>query len=55
MFSTFKDCKIIIEKQQGRQVKFLHTDNGLAFCFDEFNTLCKKEGIFKHRKVHHTQ
>ena len=44
----------MIEKQTGRQVKCLHTNNGLEFCFDEFNTLCKKEGIVRHRIVRHT-
>ena len=32
----------------------LCTDNGLEFCFDEFNTLCKKEGIVRHCTVCHT-
>ena len=54
VFSTFKDWKIMIEKQIGRQVKRLHTDNGLEFCFDEFNSLYKKEGIVRHRIVRHT-
>ena len=45
VFSTFKDWKTMIEKQIGRQVKCLRIDNGLEFCSDEFNTLCKKEGI----------
>ena len=44
----------MIEKQIGRQVKCLRTDNGLEFCFDEFNTLYKKEGIVRHRIVRHT-
>ena len=35
-------------------MKCLRTDNGLEFCSDEFNTLCKKEGIVRHRTVHHT-
>ena len=43
----------MIEKQTGRQVKCLRTDNGLKFCYDEFNTLCKKEGIVRHRTVCH--
>ena len=30
-------------------MKCLRTDNGLEFCSDEFNTLCKKEGIVRHR------
>ena len=44
----------MIEKQTGRQVKCLRTDNGLEFCSDEFNIVCKKEGIARHRTVHHT-
>ena len=35
-------------------MKCLHTDNGLEFCSDGFITLCKKEGIVRHRTVHHT-
>ena len=54
VFSTFKDWKTMIETQTGRQVKCLCTDNGLKFCYDEFNTLCKKEGIVRHRIVLHT-
>ena len=53
VFSTFKDWKIMIEKQTRRQVKCLRTNNGLEFCSDEFNTLCKKEGIVRHRTVRH--
>ena len=54
VFSTFKDWKTMTEKQIGRQVKCLYTDKGLEFCFDEFNTLCKKERIVRHRTDHHT-
>ena len=54
MFSTFKDIKTMIEKQTRRQVKCLRFDNGLEFCSDEFNTFFKKEGIVRHRTVHHT-
>ena len=32
----------------------LRTDNGLEFFFDEFHTLCKKEGIVRHCTVFHT-
>ena len=41
----------MIEKQTGRQVKCLCTGNELEFCSDEFNTLCKKERIVRHRIV----
>ena len=54
VFSKFKDCKTMIEKQTWRHVKCLHTDNGLEFCYDEFNTLFKKDGIVRHCIVRHT-
>ena len=54
VFSTFKDWKKMIEKKTGRQVKCLHTNNGLEFCSDEFNTFFKKEGIVRHHTVCHT-
>ncbi|KAG8485645.1 hypothetical protein CXB51_018863 [Gossypium anomalum] len=28
-----------------KQIKYLRTDNGIEFCFDEFNKLCKSEGL----------
>ncbi|KAG8473472.1 hypothetical protein CXB51_035785 [Gossypium anomalum] len=54
VFSTFKSWKIIIEKQTGKQIKCLRTDNGFKFCSDEFNRLCKSEGIVRHLTVRHT-
>ena len=44
----------MIEKQSGRQVKCLRTDNGLEFCSDEFNAFYKKKGIIRHHTVNHT-
>ncbi|KAG8493847.1 hypothetical protein CXB51_011132 [Gossypium anomalum] len=41
VFSAFKSWKIMIEKQTGKQIKYLRTDNGLEFCSDEFNRLKK--------------
>ena len=43
----------MIKKKKGRQVKCIRTDNGLDFCCNEFNTLCKKEGIVRHRTFRH--
>ncbi|KAG8473315.1 hypothetical protein CXB51_035399 [Gossypium anomalum] len=54
VFSTFKSWKTMIEKQTGKQIKYLRTYNGLDFYFDEFNKLCKLEGIVRHLTVHHT-
>ncbi|KAG8491329.1 hypothetical protein CXB51_014498 [Gossypium anomalum] len=38
----------------GKQIKYLHTDNGLEFCSNEFNRLCKLEGIVGHLTVYYT-
>ncbi|KAG8503958.1 hypothetical protein CXB51_002230 [Gossypium anomalum] len=45
VFFAFKSWKIMIEKQTGKQIKYLRTENDLEFYFDEFNRLCKSEGI----------
>ena len=54
VFSTYKSWKIMIEKQMGKKIKYLRTDNNLEFCSDEFNRLCKLEGIVRHLTVCHT-
>ncbi|KAG8490688.1 hypothetical protein CXB51_013811 [Gossypium anomalum] len=41
-------------RETGKQIKYLHTDNGLEFYFDEFNRLCKSEGIMRHLTIRHT-
>ncbi|KAG8478019.1 hypothetical protein CXB51_027833 [Gossypium anomalum] len=41
-------------RKVGKQIKYLRTDNGLEFCSDEFNRLCKSEGIMRHLTVRHT-
>ena len=51
---TFKEWKTMIEKQTGKQVKYLRTDNSLEFCSNEFNALCNLEGIVRHLIVRHT-
>ena len=54
VFSTFRNWKVMIEKQSGREIKYLRTDNGLEFCSEDFNAYCRKEGITRHRTVVHT-
>ncbi|KAG8480261.1 hypothetical protein CXB51_024850 [Gossypium anomalum] len=41
-------------RKTGKQIKYLRTDNGLEFCSDEFNRLCKSEGIVRYLTVRHT-
>ncbi|GJU39486.1 retrovirus-related pol polyprotein from transposon TNT 1-94 [Tanacetum coccineum] len=47
-FSKFKEWKQLVENQTGRKLKKLRTDNGLEFCNQEFNNLCKESGIARH-------
>ncbi|GKD75975.1 retrotransposon protein, putative, ty1-copia subclass [Tanacetum coccineum] len=47
-FSKFKEWKQLVENQTGRKLKKLRTDNGLEFCNQEFNNLCKESGITRH-------
>ncbi|KAG8496761.1 hypothetical protein CXB51_007827 [Gossypium anomalum] len=54
VFFTFKSSKTTIEKKKGKQIKYLCTDNGLEFCSNEFNRLCKSEEIVRHLTVRHT-
>ncbi|KAG8471889.1 hypothetical protein CXB51_036391 [Gossypium anomalum] len=54
VFFVFKYWKTMIGKQRGKQIKYLHTDNGLEFCSNEFNKMCKSEGIVRHFIVRHT-
>ncbi|GJS53995.1 retrovirus-related pol polyprotein from transposon TNT 1-94 [Tanacetum coccineum] len=50
-FSKFKEWKQLVENQTGRKLKKLQTDNGLEFCNQEFNNLCKESGIERYLTV----
>ncbi|GJR16644.1 retrovirus-related pol polyprotein from transposon TNT 1-94 [Tanacetum coccineum] len=50
-FSKFKEWKQLVENQTGRKLKKLRMDNGLEFCNQEFNNLCKESGIARHLTV----
>ena len=54
VFTTFKQWKALVEKQTGRKIKRLRTDNGLEFCQGDFNEFCKNEGIVRHLTVRGT-
>ncbi|KAG8472701.1 hypothetical protein CXB51_034566 [Gossypium anomalum] len=41
-------------RKTGKKIKYLRTNNGLEFCSNEFNRLCKSEGIVRHLTVCHT-
>lgn len=54
VFNKFKDWKTLVETQTNRKIKYLRTDNGLEFCSEDFNKLCKENGITRHKTVRHT-
>ncbi|XP_077221004.1 uncharacterized protein LOC143854779 [Tasmannia lanceolata] len=54
VFSTFKQWKTMIEKQTGKKVKCLRTDNGGEYKSSEFIEICKGEGIIVEEGKHDT-
>nr|GEX81879.1 retrovirus-related Pol polyprotein from transposon TNT 1-94 [Tanacetum cinerariifolium] len=51
VFPTFKEWKVLIENQTGMKIKKLRIDNGLEFCGEIFNVLCRKYGIGRHHTL----
>ena len=52
--SSFKEWNVMVEKQTEKKVKKLHTDNGMEFCSEEFNSYCKSKGMVRHYTVPYT-
>ncbi|KAG7301017.1 hypothetical protein JYU34_015390 [Plutella xylostella] len=45
VFKYFKEFKSLVEKQTGKEIKILRTDNGGEFCSKELNDFLKDAGI----------
>ncbi|KAJ9558432.1 hypothetical protein OSB04_013046 [Centaurea solstitialis] len=54
VLSVFLTWKNMIEKQTGRKIKVLRTDNGGEYTSDPFQEVCRKEGIVRHFTVPRT-
>ena len=54
MFQAFKEFKIFVEKQTGRNIKSIQTDNGREYVNREFDEFLKKNGIAHRLTVTHT-
>ena len=44
-FSKFCEFKALVEKESGKQVNALRSNNGGEYISNEFKDLCRKEGI----------
>ncbi|KAJ4715305.1 Retrovirus-related Pol polyprotein from transposon TNT 1-94 [Melia azedarach] len=53
-FKNFRHWKALVENQTGKKIKRLRTDNGLEFCWYEFDEFYKNEGIARHHTVRDT-
>ncbi|KAJ4713974.1 Retrovirus-related Pol polyprotein from transposon TNT 1-94 [Melia azedarach] len=53
-FKNFRQWKALVENQTGKKIKRLRTDNGLEFCWSEFDEFYKNEGIARHYTVRDT-
>jgi transposase InsO family protein len=49
VFTIFKQFIAMVEKNSGRSIKCLITDNGCEYTSMEFNKYCKEEGIEEHK------
>ena len=52
-FSKFCEFKALVEKESGKQVKALRSDNGGEDISNEFKNFCRKEGIRRELIVPH--
>ncbi|KAJ4718466.1 Retrovirus-related Pol polyprotein from transposon TNT 1-94 [Melia azedarach] len=53
-FKNFRQWKALVENQTEKKIKRLRTNNGLEFCWSEFDEFCKNEGIARHHTVRDT-
>ena len=51
VFSTFKNWKVMVEKQYNKQVKILRTDNGGEYCSKDIELFLQKEGIIHQKTI----
>ena len=46
--AKFKEWKEAVESHTEKRIKCLRTDNGLEYCNNQFDELCRKSGIKRH-------
>ena len=51
VFSRFQEFKALVEKQTGRKIRVLRSDNGGEYTSNDFKDFCAREGIKRELKV----
>ena len=51
LFEKFKNWKATVERQTGKNLKYMRTDNGGEFTSKEFEEFCAQEGITRHFSI----
>jgi transposase InsO family protein len=54
VFTVFKHFRALVEKNIGRSIKCLRTDNGGELSSMEFENYCKEFGINRHKTTAYT-
>ncbi|CAA7014375.1 unnamed protein product [Microthlaspi erraticum] len=53
-YQNFADWKVLVENQTGKKLKCLRTDNGLEFCNQQYDKLCRESGVKRHKTCLYT-
>ncbi|XP_020582332.1 uncharacterized protein LOC110025962 [Phalaenopsis equestris] len=53
-FQRFRDWLTVTENKMETKLKHLRTDNGLEYCSEQFEELCRRNGITRHKTVRNT-
>lgn len=53
-FQKVDEWRIMVENQTGKKIKKLRSDNGLEFCNFRFDTMCRENGILRHKTIANT-
>ena len=54
MPKVFMEYKAMVEKQKGKKIKFVQSDNEMEYCNRDFDTFLAKQGILRRLTVAHT-
>lgn len=54
VFDYFAEWKLLVENQTRRKIKCIRTDNGLEFCNQNFDQLCRESRVKRHKTCPYT-